>query len=185
MALITYLTCLKTDHLESINNNEITQIYSSFVWNFYRCRIISGRKHVKFLKARTVCFRTRQVKYPWGFVAQVTKSQPFTCWQFKLLESAYSLDLLPILWRYLLFTWEMVNSTHFLSLQNLSPRNPANNWIVREWKLLVTRLSVRKIEFEPGTIIVGFAVDMLEMEYVSSQGFSVPSCSAISSKLVF
>ena len=44
---------------------------------------------------------------------------------------------------------------------------------------------MRKVEFEPGTIIVGFVVDMVEIGYVSSHGLSVLPCSAILSKLVF
>jgi len=50
-------------------------MYSKFVWNICRCRFTMERSHVQFFKARTVCFRTRQVTYTWGFVGQVTRNQ--------------------------------------------------------------------------------------------------------------
>jgi hypothetical protein len=43
---------------------------------------------------------------------------------------------------------------------------------------------MRKEEFEPGTVNVGFAVDMVELGHVPSHGLSVLPCSVISSKVV-
>jgi len=40
------------------------------------------------------------------------------------------------------------------------------------------------MEFEPGTVNVGFAVDLVEYGHVSSRGLSVLSCIVVSSKPV-
>ena len=111
-------------YLCGFKDGKITSTHLSYFGTYCLFAARQAWLQAIMLKTLVTCFRLvplSKFRFTNTFLAQ--KSKHTKCPS----ESAQSLVSLSTLWRYLLFTWEILNSTHSLCLEHLSSRNPGTS----------------------------------------------------------